>query len=65
MCHEGDNTLVGINIPSTQMNWIILMRLQEIISGFSLEFISMSSFVTTAMWSYGIWAYSLLPINKY
>ena len=65
MCQEGDKTFVGITILSAQMNWILLTQVQEIISGFGSYFNSMISFGTMAVWSYGIWAYYLLPINEY
>ena len=54
---------VGITILSTQMTWILLKQVQEIRSGFGLEFTLMNSFVTMATWSYGIWAYPLITIN--
>ena len=56
---------VGITILSTNMTWILLTQVQEIRSGFGLEFTLMSGFGTMVMWSNGIWAYSLLPIKKY
>ena len=56
---------VGITIPSKYMTWILLTQVQEIGSFFGLEFTLMSGFGTMEMWSNGIWAYSLLPINKY
>ena len=55
---------VDIVIMITQITWNLLTHLQEIRSGFGLGFILMSGFGNTAMWSYGIWAYSLLPISK-
>ena len=56
---------VGITILSKHMNWILLTQVQEIRSGFGLEFTLMSGFGTMAMWSDSIWSYSLLPINEY
>ena len=56
---------VGINILSTQMTWILLTQVQEIWLDFGSEFTLMSGFGTMEMWSYGIWAYSLLSIIKY
>ena len=47
------------------MNWIILTQVKEIISGLGLEFTFMSGFGTMKMWSNGIWAYSMFPINEY
>ena len=47
------------------MTWILLTQVQEIRSGFGLEFTFMSGFGTMKMWSNGIWAYYLLPINEY
>ena len=64
MCQEGDNTLFGIAILITHMTWILLKKVQEIISDFGLDFTLMSSFGTIEMWSYGIWYYSMLPINE-
>ena len=56
---------VGITIMSTHMTWILLTQVQEIRSGFGLEFTVISGFGTMAIWRNDIWAYYLLPINKY
>ena len=56
---------VGITILSTHMTWILLTLVQEIRSGFGLKFTLMSGFGTMEMWSNGIWAYSLIPVNEY
>ena len=58
-------SFVGITILSTHTTWILLNQVQEIRSGFGLEFTLMSGFGTMAMCSNGIWDYSLLPINEY
>ena len=55
----------GITILSTHMTWILLTQMQEIRSGFGLEFTLMNGFGNMAMWINGIWYYSLLTINKY
>ena len=55
---------VGINILITQMNWILLMQVHKIRSGFGSEFTLRSVFGTMAMWSYGIWAYFMIPISE-
>ena len=54
-----------MNILSKHMTWILLTQVQESRSGSGLEFILMSSFGNMAMWSYGIWDYFLLAIDKY
>ena len=65
-CVRRDTTpFVGITILSTHINWILMNMVQEIRSGFGLEFTLMSGFGTTEMRSNGIWAYYLLPINEY
>ena len=56
---------VGITIMSTHITWILLNQMQEIRSGFGLDFTLMSGFGTMEMWRNGIWAYYLLPINQY
>ena len=56
---------VGIAILSTHMTWILLTQVQEIRSGFGLEFTLMSDSGTMAIRSNGIWDYSLLLINEY
>ena len=56
---------VGIITMITHTTWILLTQVQEIRSGFGLEFTLMSGFETMEMWPNGIWAYYLLPINKY
>ena len=66
ICVRRDKTtFVGITIVSTHMTWILLTQVQETRSGFGLEFTLMIIFGTMVMWSNGIWAYSLLPIDKY
>ena len=66
ICVMRDTTLfVGITIMCTHMTWILLTQVQEIRLGFGLEFTFMNGFVTMEMLRNGIWAYSLLPINKY
>ena len=64
ICVRGDTTpFVGITILSTHINWILLTQVQEIISGFGLEFTLISGFGTMVMWSNGIWAYSQITMN--
>ena len=66
ICVRRDKTpFVGITIMSTHMSWILLTQVQEIKSGFGLEFTLMSGFGTMEMLSNGIWDYYLLPIKKY
>ena len=58
ICVRMDTTpFVGITNLSTHMTCILLTQVQEIISGFGLEFTLMSSLGNMAMWSYGIWYY--------
>ena len=63
-CIHPDKYL-GIFILLTQMTSILLTQVQEIRSGFILEFTLMSGFGTMAIWRNVIWDYSLIPINKY
>ena len=64
MRQEGDNTLVNINLLSTQSKWILLTQVKEIISIFGLYYTLMSGFLNMEMWSCGSWADSLLPVSK-
>ena len=65
ICVKRDITpFVGIAILSTHMTWILLIKVQEIISVFGSEFTLICGFVTMAMWSYVIWDYYLIPIGK-
>ena len=47
------------------MDWILGMQVQEIRSGFGLDFTLVSGFGNMEMWRYGIWDYSMLPIREY
>ena len=59
----GTTQFSGIAILSTHMTWILLNQVQEIRSGFGLDFTLMIGFDTMEMLSNVIWAYYLIPIN--
>ena len=60
MCQEGDNNFFGIATLITNMTWILLKQVQEIISGFGSKFTLVSGFGTMEIWRYGIWVYYLV-----
>ena len=56
---------VGIDLLITQMTWLLLKQVQEIISSFGLEFTLMIGFGTLTIWSYVSWDNYMLLVRKY